>query len=70
MLKFRKKKLTDDDLCAIKIISNIKYGVSQDCIRKIVLALIIFKVKYGIEIYGDTTIHNQNIINVMIKSLH
>lgn len=42
------------DLNLIKILSNSKYGLNQDLMGKIVNALVISKVKYGIEIYSNT----------------
>lgn len=62
-LKLRLSK----DLQFIKIISNSKYGLSQDIIQKIVTSVVISKIRYGIELYGNTTATNKKVINVMIN---
>lgn len=46
-----KSKLTKD-LTLIRLLSNVKYGLNQELLRKIVLALSIPKIRYGIEVYG------------------
>lgn len=61
-----KNKLVKD-LQLIKIISNSRYGLSQELIKNIVQALCISKIKYGIEIYSNTTKPNKRIINTMIN---
>lgn len=63
MLKIRLAK----DLQLIKIISNSKYGLNQYLIRYIVQALSISKIKYGIEIYSNTSKTNLKKLNTMIN---
>lgn len=55
------------DLQFIKIISNSKYGLSQNVLEKIVTAVVVSKIKYGVELYGNTSMANKKIINTMLN---
>lgn len=55
------------DLNILKMMSTVKYSINQDTMRKIIIALVVSKIRYCIEIYGYTSKENQNKINVMIN---
>lgn len=66
-IDFLKTKIVKD-ITLLKIISNIKYGVNQETVRKIIKALIIPKIRYAIEIYGNTSDPLINKINVLLNT--
>lgn len=49
-----KAKITKD-IPLIKILSNTKYGLNQDLLREIIRSLVISKINYGIELFGNST---------------
>lgn len=49
-----KAKITKD-IPLIKILSHSKYGLNQDLLREIVRSLVISKINYGIELFGNST---------------
>lgn len=55
------------DLQFVKIISNYKYGLSQNILERIVTAVVVSKIKYGVELYGNTSMANKKIINTMLN---
>lgn len=55
------------DLQLIKILSSVRYGLTQDLLQKIVTAISISKIRYGAELYGYTSKSNLKIINTMIN---
>lgn len=61
-----KLKLTKD-LQLIKILSAVKYGLTQELLQKIVMAISISKIRYGVELFGNTSKTNIKIINTMIN---
>lgn len=55
------------DLKLIKILSSVRYGLTQDLLKKIVIAISISKIRYGAELYGNTSKTNLKIINTMLN---
>lgn len=65
-VKLLKARITND-LNLLKMLSNIKYGINQDTMRKIIIALVVSKIRYCIEIYGFSSIENTKKIDVMLN---
>lgn len=65
-VKELKSKLSKD-LNLLKMLSTTKYSINQDTLRKIIIALVLSKVRYCIEIYGFTSLGNINKIDVMLN---
>lgn len=57
------------DLQIIKILSHSRYGLNQELLKKIIMTLTISKVKYGIEIYGNTSKANLKTINTALNNI-
>lgn len=57
------------DIQVIKVLSSSRYGVRQDILRSIIVALSISKVRYCLEIYGHTNKHNKKKINTKLNHL-
>lgn len=57
------------DIQVIKVLSSARYGVKQDILRSIIVALSVPKIRYCLEIYGHTNKANKKKINTKLNHL-
>lgn len=65
-IEILKTKLTRD-LNLLKILSNVKFSIEQDTMRRIIIALVVSKIRYCIEIYGIAKKESVKKLDVMLN---